>query len=63
MVSNSIGKWLALTILGAFLVYFALAIFEPNFITSFVSFAETILEIVIGVGIVAFVVNIYIRKK
>lgn len=36
----AVGKWIAIAIIVAIIVYFALTLLEPNYVTSFVAFVE-----------------------
>ena len=53
----SIGKYLAMVVALALVLFIPIALFLPNFLDKFTSFVTTILAVVVGVGVVYLVVT------
>lgn len=54
---TSIGKYLAMVVALALLLFIPLAIFLPSFLDKFISFATTVLAIVVGAGVVYIIIK------
>lgn len=63
-MTASIGKWLAIVIIAFILAFLILAFASPQILTTFVDYTKNILYIVVGGGVVVYIViKVFVGKK